>query len=113
MVEFQSTALWLVAFIVPTVYVLADFIKAVAISWIKTKFGFLIPEEVVAKTLQEAVEYGVAFATNRIKEKNLVVKFDNEFIAMAVEYIKASVPGAIARFGFDDQRLADMVRARL
>ena len=113
MVEFQSTALWLVAFIVPTVYVLADFIKTVAISWIKTKFGFLIPEEVVAKTLQEAVEYGVAFATNRIKEKNLVVKFVNEFIAMAVEYIKASVPGAIARFGFDDQRLADMVRARL
>ena len=113
MVEFQSTALWLVAFILPTIYVLADFLKTVVLSWMKTKFGFLIPEEAVARTLQEAVEYGVAFATNRIKEKNLVVKFDNEFIAMAVEYIKASVPGAIARFGFDDQRLADMVRARL
>ena len=113
MVEFQSVALWLVAFIVPTVYVLADFFKTVAISWIKTKFGFLIPEEVVAKALQESIEYGVAFATNRIKEKNLVVKFDNEFIVTAVEYIKASVPGAIQRFGFDDQRLADMVRARL
>lgn len=113
MVEFQSTALWLVAFILPTAYVLADFARTVALAWIKTKFGFTIPEEVVAKTLQDAIQYGVAFATNRIKEKNLVVKFDNEFVALAVEYIKASVPGAIARFGFDDQRLADMVRARL
>jgi hypothetical protein len=113
MVEFQSVALWLLAFILPTVYVLADFAKTVAVSWIKTKFGFLIPEEVVAKTLQDAIAYGVAFATNRIKEKNLVVKFDHEFVAVAVEYVKASVPGALQRFGIDDQRLADMVRARL
>jgi hypothetical protein len=113
MVEFQSTALWLVAFILPAVYVLADFARTVALGWIRTKFGFTIPEEVVAKALQDAIQYGVAYANNRIKEKNLVVKFDNEFVATAVEYIKASVPGAIKRFGFTDERLADMVRARL
>ena len=113
MVELQDSILWLIAFILPTVYVLADFVKGVALSWMKTKFGFLIPEELAAKTLQSAIEYGVAFATNKTREKNLVVRFDNEFVAMAVDYIKASVPDAIKRFGFDDQRLADMVHARL
>jgi hypothetical protein len=115
MVEFQELIIWAITFIAPTVFVVANFAKDIAINWLKTNtsFGFLIPEEEVAKRLQAALEYGVAYATTRVKEQNLVVKFDNDFIAYAVEYVKDSVPDAVKRFGYDDARLADMVKARI
>lgn len=115
MVEFQELVVWAITFIAPTVYVIATSVKDIAINWLKTKtsFGFLIPEDEVAKRLQTALEYGVAYATTKVKEQNLVVKFDNDFIAYAVEYVKDSVPDAVKRFGFSDTRLADMVKARI
>jgi hypothetical protein len=115
MVEFQELVVWAITFIAPTVYVIATSVKDIAINWLKTKtsFGFLIPEDEVAKRLQTTLEFAVAYATTRVREQNLVVKFDNDFIAYAVEYVKDSVPGAIERFGYTDARLADMVKARI
>ena len=115
MVDFEPTVLYLLGLIVPAMYVAAEKAGQILMAWLRTKtpFGYLIPEEVVAANLKSAIDFGVNFATIKAKETNLKVEFDNVFIENAVTYVKDSVPDALARFGIDDARLADMVKARL
>lgn len=115
MVDFTPTVLYLLGLIVPAMYVVAEKLGSIVLSFLRTKtpFGFMIPEEVVAENLRQAIDFGVSFAHNKAKETNLKVTFDNEFIANAVTYVKDSVPDALARFNITDERLADMVKARL
>lgn len=99
MVDFTPTVLYLLGLIVPAMYVAAEKLGNIAISWLRTKtpFGFMIPEEVVAENLRQAIDFGVSFARTKAQEQNLKVTFDNEFIANAVTYVKESVPDALAR----------------
>lgn len=115
MVDFEPTVLYLLGLILPAAYVVLDFVTKSFVAWLRTKtpFGFLIPEEVVADNLRSALEFGVAYATAEAKKANLKVEFDNEFVANAVTYVKDSVPDALARFNITDERLAQMVAARL
>ena len=115
MVDFTPTVLYLLGLIVPAMYVAAEKLGSIALAWLRTKtpFGFMIPEEVVAENLRQAIDFGVAFAHHTAKEANLKVEFDSQFVANAVTYVKDSVPDALARFNITDQRLADMVKARL
>ena len=59
--------------------------------------------------LYAAVDYGKA----RAKELNVKVDVENAIVAEAVRYAAESVPDALDRFGITDERLADMVKARL
>jgi hypothetical protein len=115
MVDFEPTVLYLLGLIIPAMYVVAEKVGQIALAWLRTKtpFGYMIPEEVVAENLKSAIDFGVKFATVKAKETNLKVEFDNVFIQNAVTYVKDSVPDALERFNIDDQRLADMVKARL
>lgn len=115
MVDFTETIVLLITLVAPAVFVAAQKLGEVFTSWLKTKtpFGFLIPEEIVQKTLQDAVQYGVNYAVTKAKESSARVEVDNAFLLNAVEYVKQSVPDALKRFNITDQRLADMVRARI
>lgn len=115
MVDFTDTVIMFITLVAPAVFVIANRLGEIITSWLKTKtpFGFLISEEVVKNTLQEAVQYGVNYATQKAKESSARVEVDNAFILNAVQYIKDSVPDALKRFNITDERLADMVRARI
>lgn len=115
MVDFTDTVLYIISILVPAAFAVANYAAKTLVAWLSTKtpFAFLIPEEKVAKALQDAIKYGVQYANQRAKEEKIVVEFDNEFIANAATYVKDSVPDALKRFGITDERLADMVRARL
>jgi hypothetical protein len=116
MIEFSETLAVLLSIIVPALFVVANKIGDLFFAWIKTKtpFYFLVPEADVRKAVENAIQFGVDFAVVKTKESGaLTVKVDNKLIVTALEYIKASIPQALTRFGITDDRLADMIRARL
>jgi hypothetical protein len=116
MVEFTDTLVILVTVVLPAVLVLAQKIGDLVFGWLKTKtpFYFLVPENEIRKALENAIHYGVQFAVQKTRESGaLTVKTDNKFIITALEYVKESVPDTLNRFGITDDRLADMVRARV
>ena len=113
--DFADTLVYLVTIVLPAVFVVANKIGDMFFAWLKTKtpFYFLVPEDKVREAVENAIYFGVNFAVEKAKESGaLTVKSDNEFIITALEYVKDSVPQALARFGITDARLADMVRAR-
>jgi len=112
-VAFNELAVGLLAIVVPAVLAVAKVLQEALISWLKTKFGFFVPDEVIRTYLNEAIQNGIKFATNKVKETDLVVTFDNKFVGLAVDYVADRVPDALKRFGITPEKLADMVRARL
>lgn len=83
--------------------------------WIKTKtpFGFLVSDDMVRGYLQEAINFGIGYATQKAKESNLEVKFDNAFLATVLQYVVERVPDALEHFGITPTALEAMVKARL
>jgi hypothetical protein len=112
-VAFNELAVGLLAIVVPTVLAVAKVLQEALISWLKTKFGFFVPDEVIRTYLNEAIQNGIKFATNKVKETDLVVTFDNKFVGLAVDYIADRVPDALKRFEITPEKLADMIKARL
>lgn len=114
-VNFNDTVIYLITLVAPAVFALVNHVGNVMLGWLRTKspFFFLVPEEVVAANLQSAMEAAVAYAKAVAKEKSPVIKTDNEFYLNALGYLKDSVPQAINRFGFTDERLKDMLMARV
>lgn len=115
MVDFSDTVIYLITLVAPAVLAVVNHLGNVTLAWLRTKspFFFLVPEEVVADNLQKAVEASVAYAKALAKEKSPVIKTDNEFYLNALGYLKDSVPQAIDRFGFTDERLKEMIMARV
>lgn len=116
MVEFTDTLVILVTLVLPAVFAVAKALLDVAFGWLKTKtpFYFLIPEEEVRRKVEQAIQFGANYAVVKARESGaLTVKVDNKLIVTALEYVKDSVPQALERFGITDERLAEMVRARL
>ena len=116
MVEFSDTLVYLITLVLPAIFVVVQKIGDIAFNWLKTKtpFYFLVPEDKVREALENAIYFGVNFAVQKARESGaLTVKADNKLIITALEYVKESVPQGLARFGITDERLADMVRARV
>tara|TARA_R110000772_G_scaffold66361_1_gene147798 strand:- start:5547 stop:5903 length:357 start_codon:yes stop_codon:yes gene_type:complete len=115
MVDFSETLVLLISIIAPAVFVIGNKLAEWLTDWLKTKtpFGFLISETAVKETLQEAIQFGVDFAVVKAKESSARVEVDNAFLLNAIKYVKDSVPDALKRFNITDERLADMVRARI
>lgn len=116
MVEFSDTLVYLITLVLPAIFVFVQKIGDIAFNWLKTKtpFYFLVPEDKVREALENAIYFGVNFAVQKARESGaLTVKADNKLIITALEYVKESVPQGLARFGITDERLADMVRARV
>lgn len=116
MVEFQETVLLIVAAIVPILWTTTRTLLDIFFSWLKTKTSFywLVPEERVREAVEQAINYGISYATTEIKDAGaLTIKHDNKFLIVALEYIKASIPQSLERFKIDDERLIAMIKARL
>jgi len=115
-VDFTETLVWFITFILPAVFVAVQKIGDIGFSWLRTKtpFYFLVPEEKVREAVENAIHFGVNFAVQKAKDSGaLAVKTDSAFVITALEYVKEAVPQALQRFGITDERLADMVRARI
>jgi hypothetical protein len=115
-VDFTDTLVWFLTFVLPAIFVAVQKIGDIGFNWLKTKtpFYFLVPEDKVREAVENAIYFGVNFAAQKARESGaLTVKSDNAFVITALEYVKESVPQALNRFGITDERLANMVRARI
>lgn len=85
-----------------------------ALNALKNKFNIETNEK-HDKILTEAIEYGFGFAVNRLTKdgKNLTVETENEFVANVVNYVSKGAPKAIRELGLTEERLAELVAARL
>ena len=116
MVDFSETVLLLISVVFPAVWKLSQGILDIGLSWLKTKtpFYFLIPEEELQRRLDDIMLKALDFATAKVKESgSLTVKHDNKYVLYAMEYAKKSMPGILKYFKITDERLAEMVDARL
>lgn len=114
-VNFTEFTLWVIAFVVPVLVVIANAGAKILVDYIKTKtpFGFLVSDEMVRGVLQEAINYGIGYATQKAKESNLEVKFDNAFIGTVLQYVVERVPDSLEHFGITPSSLEAMIKARL
>jgi hypothetical protein len=96
-----------------------------AIAWVskklKDKFGLEI-EGRHRETLQDALEYGMTFSVNKLRElygTKLTIDMKNTMVAFAAAYVIQQVPDTLKSFGIDPStaegkaKIADMVSARL
>jgi len=114
-VDFTQLATWAVAFFVPAALSIAYALGSVILQYLKKNplAALFISEDLVRKTLQDCIQWGVGYATQKVKENNLQVKFDNQFIAQVVQYVTEHVPDALAYFKITPSALEAMVKARL
>lgn len=114
-VNFNDIAVWILAFGVPALLVVLNALAKPVIEWLQTKtpFGVLVTEEAARKVLQECINYGIGYATQKLKESNLEVKFDNAFIGTVLQYVVERTPDALEQFGITPTALEAMVKARL
>jgi hypothetical protein len=114
-VNLNEFVVWVIAFGVPALLVVLNALAKPLVDWIqaKTPFGMLVTEEAARKILQEAINYGIGYATQKVKENNLEVKFDNAFIGVVLQYVVERTPDALEQFGITPTALEAMVKARL
>lgn len=85
-----------------------------ALNSLKNKFNIEVNDQ-HDKKLTEAIEYGFGYAMNRFADNNksLTIKTEREFIAEVANYVIKGVPKAIRELGLTEERIEELVRARL
>lgn len=66
--------------------------------------------------IHRGIEYGVAAMKNEVAKPGSgisEVKFDNYFLSLAASYVNRNAPGLIAKFAITQNRLEEMITARL
>ena len=101
-VDITDFTVWLIAFLAPTIYLIASRL-----------LSNIVPESVHKENLQQAIDFGIKWATNVLEERGVVVKTKSEIAGQAITYIRESTPDALKAFNIDDERLARMIEARL
>ena len=114
-VNFTDPLLWLLALGVPALSAVVFWLGSILTDWVKrnTPFGVLVTDQLVREALQGAINFGIGYATQKIKESNATVTFDNAFIGSVVQYVTERVPDALEHFGINATALEAMVKARL
>lgn len=93
-----------------------------AIRFVSSKIGLANSEleKSLADRLNEIINRGIEYAmTTAINEVNkpgsglAEVKFDNWFMSLAASYVNTSAPGIIKKFGLTQERIEDMIKARM
>lgn len=82
--------------------------------WFKARTGveLQISDEQMRAVLDKAIQYGIALAVGRLSGK-ATLTVANAQVAQIANYVIAAVPGALKNFGITEERLQDMIRARL
>jgi hypothetical protein len=89
-------------------------VLVVAGLWFKSKTGVdldVSKEGKVHRTLQQGLQYARNLATGADGELN--IRAPNIMVKWAVDYVKESIPETLEHFGIDEERLAEMIIARL
>ena len=66
-------------------------------------------------TLKEAIEKGMDWAEMKLlgPDGKVSIHMQNYFVAMAVKYVVAQVPGKMKELGLDEKGIRNMIEARL
>ena len=82
--------------------------------WFKARTGveLQISDEQMRAVLDKAIQYGIALAVGRLRDRAQLA-VSNAQVAQIANYVIAAVPGALKNFGITEERLQDMIRARL
>jgi len=82
--------------------------------WFKARTGveLQISDEQMRAVLDKAIQYGIALAVGRLGNRAQLA-VSNAQVAQIANYVIAAVPGALKNFGITEERLQDMIRARL
>lgn len=90
------------------------YLAKLARDWFKAKTGveLQISDEQMRAVLDKAIQYGIALAVGRLGSK-ATLTVGNAQVAQIANYVIAAVPGALKNFGITEERLQDMIRARL
>lgn len=82
--------------------------------WIKDRFAIELDEKHAA-AINQAIYNGLSFAKQKGLDwtKNLSVEIKNQAIAEAARYVERSVPDALRHHGLGEDRLAELILARI
>lgn len=63
--------------------------------------------------LNEAIERGLEFAQSKMGDGKITIQTKHRALALAATYVSAGAPKAMTYFGITEQRLIEMIEARL
>lgn len=121
-VDFTSLAEKILAVSVAVLAAASAFISRAAVRWFASKTGLQDSEfehlaaARVNDILHRGIEYAEGWAKAQISDpKSQIrhVQFDNFFLEQAVKYAVRSMPDLIGYFKLTEDRIADMIRARI
>lgn len=86
-----------------------------AINWLlkKTKLDALISDDFIRAYLIEALDKGINLAKTKVYENKITVNVDNTIGKIVLEYLQKHTPDALAHFGLTEDKVQEMVKARL
>lgn len=90
------------------------YLAKLARDWFKAKTGveLQISDAQMRSVLDKAIQYGIALAVGRLGDR-AQLSVSNAQVAQIANYVIAAVPGALKNFGITEERLQEMIRARL
>jgi len=90
------------------------YLAKLARDWFKARTGveLQISDAQMRSVLDKAIQYGIALAVGRLGSR-AQLSVSNAQVAQIANYVIAAVPGALKNFGITEERLQEMIRARL
>lgn len=87
----------------------------VAIKWFLQKIHLdgLVSDEMVRGYLNPAIEKAINLAKAKVYEQKITINVDNAIGKFVLEYLQQHTPDALAHFGLTEEKVQEMVKARL
>lgn len=87
----------------------------VAIKWFLQKIHLdgLVSDDLVRSYLNPAIEKGINLAKAKVYEQRITINVDNAIGKFVLEYLQQHTPDALAHFGLTEEKVQEMVKARM
>lgn len=87
----------------------------IALKWFygKTKLDNLVSDGIVRDYLNEVLDRAINFAKAKVAKQKITVDTDNVIAGIVYEYLKNSVPDALKHFNLTEEKVAQIVQARI
>jgi hypothetical protein len=87
----------------------------VAIKWFLQKIHLdgLVSDDMVRGYLNPAIDKAINLAKAKVYEQKISINVDNAIAKFVLEYLSKHTPDALAHFGLTEDKVTEMVKARL
>ncbi len=106
---------WALSFIVMLIGGAASWALKMLADFLRTKTGIELDDS-TRKYLNDAIDKGIQYGASKVEqllEDKAEIDVKNQIVAIAGKYVLDAVPGALEKFEITEERLTNMIEARI